>query len=155
MSSSVWIVLSDCLSIFGWAVVLRCILVPKASCNCRHDLKTKWGSQSETILMRTPCKLTILSRYSLASFSNKYSTFTSKNGANFVSLSVIIQIASWLFYVLGNPVTKSIVMCSHFHFGTSKDCSSLDNFWCFALTYWQVKQVVTNWAISIFKSSQQ
>ncbi|MFS7983403.1 hypothetical protein Hanom_Chr11g00974131 [Helianthus anomalus] len=67
-----------------------------------------------------------------------------------VNRSTITQMTSLPFLVLGNLVTKSIVMSSHFHTGISNCCSRPEGFWCSVLTCKQVKHLDTYSAISFF-----
>ncbi|MFS7922656.1 hypothetical protein Hanom_Chr03g00251601 [Helianthus anomalus] len=59
------------------------------------------------------------------------------------SSSAITQIVSLPFLVLGNLVTKSIVINSHFQIGISNCCNKPEGFWCSALTCEQVKHLET------------
>ncbi|MFS7957030.1 hypothetical protein Hanom_Chr07g00661581 [Helianthus anomalus] len=76
----------------------------------------------------TPCKDTTSSTYSWANFSMLKVSFIGRKWADLVNRSTITQIASFPFLVLGNLVTKSIVMSSHFHTGISNCCSRPEGF---------------------------
>jgi hypothetical protein len=53
-----------------------------------------------------------------------YFIFIGKNKADFVSRSTTTYMASFPFFPLGNPVTKSIEISSHFHSGIDNVCNS-------------------------------
>ena len=75
--------------------------------------------------------------------------------ASFVSLSMITHIKSWFCCDLGKPITKSIVIYSHFHSGIGSGCRSPEGFWCSTLTCWQVKHFDTYSSTSRFILSHQ
>jgi hypothetical protein len=62
--------------------------------------------------------------------------------AIFVSQSMITQMESYPFTVLGNPTIKSMLISSHFHVGIGKDCNRPVAFMCMALTRLQVPHSV-------------
>jgi hypothetical protein len=81
--------------------------------------------------------------YSSAYAINGYFTLTGRKWAIFVSRSMITQMESYPFAVLGNPTMKSILISSHFHVGIGKDCNGPAVFICMALTRLQVSYFAT------------
>ena len=67
-----------------------------------------------------------------------------------VNWSTIIQIALCLWNVIGNPITKSMVILSHFYSGIFNGWSNLDGLWCSAFTYWHIIHFATKKATSFF-----
>jgi hypothetical protein len=72
-----------------------------------------------------------------------YFTLTGRKWAIFVSRSMITQMESKPFAVLGNPTMKSILISSHFHVGIGKDCNGPTVFICMALTRLHVSHLAT------------
>jgi hypothetical protein len=72
-----------------------------------------------------------------------YFTLTGRKWAIFVSRSMITQMESKPFAVLGNPTMKSILISSRFHVGIGKDCNGPAVFMCTALTRLQVSHLAT------------
>ena len=150
MSSNIWITLSDCPSLYGWNAVLNAIFVPMALCKLFQNVDVNLGSLSDTIETSSPCNLTISLIYYWAYWSILYVDFTGRKWVDLVNLSTITHMKLYPFCVLGNPSTKSIVMCSHFHSGINKGFNNPDGLWCSILTCWQVRHSATNFAISLF-----
>ena len=148
ISSKVWMVISDYPSVWGWYVVLRFSLVPKAFCKFYQNRNTNRGSLSETILISIPCNLTISSIYSWTNFFMEYFIFIGKKWADLVNRSTSTQTASWPLCVRGKFETKFILMRFHFHSGISRGCNKFEDFLCSVLSCLQVRQVWTFWAIS-------
>ena len=148
MSSKVWMVLSDCPSVWGCNVVLKCNLVHKAPCKLSQKWDVNLGSLSETIDNGTPCNLTISETYKIASLSNGSVYCIERKCADLVSLSTITQIALCFWKVWGNPIIKSTVIFSHFYSRIIKVWNLLAGAWYSAFTYWQVKHLATNSATS-------
>ena len=123
-------VLSDWPSVCGWKAVLKCNLVPIASCSFGQNQEVKRGSLSDTMDTGAPCSLTISSTYNCAYLSREWVLLVAMKWADFVNLSTITQIASCPRCVLGSPVTKSIVILSHFYSGMDKGCSKPAGFLC-------------------------
>ena len=73
-----------------------------------------------------------------------------KKWVNLVNLSIITHTASYLAGVFGSPITKSIEILSHFYLGISKGYSAPNSFWWSIFTFWQIKHLFTNSAISDF-----
>lgn len=73
-----------------------------------------------------------------------------KKWEDLVNRSIITQMASYPQRVLGNLVMKSIMMCSHFHFGIGNGWSSPPGRWCSILIYWHTKYLKTKSVISLF-----
>ena len=63
--------------------------------------------------------------------------------ADLVSLSITTQIVSWFYCDRRKPTTKPMVMCSYFHSGIGSGCNNPYSFQYPALTYWQVRPLVT------------
>jgi len=84
--------------------------------------------RSDTILSGTPCCLTISLMYKLANCSEKKVPLMAKKCAALVSLSTVTQTLSCCLMVFGILIIKSMVMCSHFHIGIGKGCSSPPGF---------------------------
>jgi hypothetical protein len=72
-----------------------------------------------------------------------YFTLTGRKWAIFVSRSMITQMESKPFAVLGNPTIKSILMSSHFQVGIGRDYNGPATFRCMALTRLQVSHLAT------------
>jgi hypothetical protein len=81
-----------------------------------------------------PCRLTILSKYILAYRIVGYIVWTGMKCADLVRRSIITQIESNPFEVLGKPTMKSILISSHFQAGMGKGYNSLADFRCTAFT---------------------
>ena len=124
MSSRVWMVLSNWPLVYGWCVVLRSNLVPRDFCKLTQNWDVNWGSLSSIILVGTLCNFTITLMYNLVSFSREKSVLTSMKCANLVKRSTMTQMALFLLNIVSNLVTKSMVILSHFHSGTSNGCIS-------------------------------
>ena len=124
--------------------------VPMASCKLSQKLAVNRESQSDTIDTGTLYNLTICCKYRRLIFSTKYVMFYIMKCAISVNFSIVTHIASWFFWDWGYPTTKSIVMCSHFHFGTGNGCKSPLGLWCSALTYWQIRNLDTKSTTSLF-----
>lgn len=144
MCSSVWIVLSDCPSVCGWYDVLNLSFVPKACCSFSQSREVNRRSRSDMIDTGAPCSLTLSVTYSSASCSMLQVIFTGRNRALFANLSTITQMASQPLLDQGNPVTKSMVMCSHFRFNSPSGRR------CSALRCWQYRHFETYSATSFF-----
>jgi trehalose utilization protein len=86
-------------------------------------LETNCGPLSEIIVFGTPCRLSILSRYILASFTVEYFVFTGKKCANLVNQSIMTQIESKFLDVVGKLVIKSMPISSHFQDGMGNGCN--------------------------------
>lgn len=67
------------------------------------------------MVIGTPYSLTISLTYNLANLSIELVIFIGKKKVDLVSISMITQITSLLFFPLGNPDTNSMVISSHFH----------------------------------------
>jgi hypothetical protein len=72
-----------------------------------------------------------------------YFTLTGRKWAILVSRSMITQMESKPFAVLGNPTMKSILISSHFHVGIGKDCNGPTALRCMAMTRLQVSHLAT------------
>jgi hypothetical protein len=81
--------------------------------------------------------------YSSAYAITGYFTLTGRKWAIFVSRSMITQMESYPFVVLGNTTTKSMLISSHFHVVIGKDCNGPAVFICMALTRLQVSHLAT------------
>lgn len=81
----------------------------------------------DIIVIGTSCNLMICSIYRFADLSKEKPTLNGKKSAEFVKLSTITHIALLPLGVLGRYVTKAMVMCSHFHWETTRDCNSHAN----------------------------
>jgi hypothetical protein len=75
--------------------VVKCSLVPKASCTCYQNLPVKQPSLSETIVLGTPCNLTICLKKTSTSLRTGQVSLIGKKCVVFVSRSTITQMASW------------------------------------------------------------
>ena len=150
MSSKIWMVRSDCPPVYGWKVVLNFNEVPSVVWRLTQNREVNLGSLSLTIDTGTPWSLMISTTYNLAYLSVEYVTLTGRKCADLVNQSIITQIESKPRVHLGNPTTKSMVMCSHFYTEIGRLCNKPVGLWCSILTYWQVKHLATNSAISFF-----
>ena len=155
MSFKIWMVLSDWPSVWGWKAILNLNCVPNASWNDLQNLDVNYMPLSDIIEIGTPCIGTIRIRYNLAYWATVYVMQTGKKCAVLVNLSTITNIESNPLAVLGNLVTKSIVILSHFHSGMSKIWSVPAGFWCSVLTYRHVRHLTTKSTTSIFMPFHQ
>ena len=155
-----------CLPKFGWSfqidhqfesekAVLKCRVVPRAFCSLGQNRDVNQGSWSDIIDTVTTWSLTISLMYSLANLSKDKVLRTTKKCADLVSRSTITQMASWPIWVRGKSTTKSMVMCSYFHFGIGKGWMVSGGFWYSAFTYWHTRQVDTYSATSLFILNHQ
>ena len=90
-----------------------------------------------------PVQLTISLMYNLVSFARQKLVLTGMKCADLVKRSTMTQMALFLLNVVDNPVTKSMVILSHFHFGTSSGCIRPKGLWCSAFTCWQIMHLAT------------
>ena len=155
MSFKICMVLFDWPSVWGWKAVLNLNYIPNASWNDPQNLDVNCVPLFDTIETGTPCIGTILSRYSQAYWAAVYVMRTGKKCAVLVNLSTITHIESNSLVVLGNPVTKSIVILSLFHSGISKLWSVPTSLWCSTLTCWHVRHLTTKSATSFFMPFHQ
>ena len=150
MSSKIWIVRSDCPSVWGWNEVLNFRCVPKLSCRLCQYCNLNLESLSDTILAGTPCRRTTSCMYPSAKDSVDCPTLNGMKWADLVDRSTITQTALFPYGLRGKAVTKSMVILSHFHTGIGNGCKSPAGFWCSALTCWHIKHRDTYRAISRF-----
>src|SRR3954464_2549336 len=75
--------------------------------------------------------------------------------ADLVNLSTITHMASCFCLDRGSPDTKSIVIISHFHCGTSKGWSGPTGRRCKALTCWQGRHLEMNSATSFLAPGRE
>jgi hypothetical protein len=68
--------------------------------------------------------------------------------ADLGSRSIITQIESLPFCVIGSPILKSILISSHFHLCIDNDCNKLAGFMWIALTLQQLSLLATYTTIS-------
>ena len=141
---------SDYPSVWGWKAVLNFNFVPKAPYKLDQNRDANLGLQSDMIDAGIPCNLTTSLIYSSTNLFRLKLILMGIKCANFVSRSIITQTASFTCYIFSNFTTKSIVMCSHFHSGISKDYNNPVGCLCPALIYWQVKHFEINSAMSLF-----
>ena len=155
MSSNVWMVLSLCPSDCGWYAKLICSSVPKASWKLHQNWEVNLRSLSDIIETGTPCSLTISLINNSVSLDTDHLVLNGRKWEVFISRSTITQTPSNPACVLGKPTTKSIVMCSHFHWGIYNSWSNSDGLWYSALIYWHVKHWETKVATCFFISGHQ
>ena len=117
MSSRIWIVRSDCPSVWGWYEVLNFRWVPKFSWRLFQKCDRNLVSLSDTMLTGTPCRRTISFIYLSVRTSVDWPTLKGRKWAAFVGRSMITYIALLPLGLRGSAVTKSMVICSHFHSG--------------------------------------
>ena len=150
MSSKVWIFLSDCPCICEWKAMLKCNLVPNASCKFFQKCDVKRGSRSDTIDIGTPCNLTISEIYKDANLSKESICCIGKKCADLVSQSTITHTALCFWNIHGNSITKSIIILSYFHSSIFNDCDFSAGAWCSAFTCWHVKYLAMYSTTSFF-----
>lgn len=124
--------------------------VPKAFCKSLQKCEVKWGPLSETMLVGNLCNRTISSMYFQTISPTPSIFFMGIKCADLVSRSMNTQTASFLFRVVGRPVTKSIVMWFHLYSVMGRFCSKPLINWCSTLTSWQVGHFSTHLATSRF-----
>ena len=94
-----------------------------------QKLEISFAYQSEILVFGIPWSLKI----SLINISTMFIALKADlTGIKFVvllRLSTIAIMESFCFLVLGNPVIKSIVIVSHFHFGIGIGCNNIDGSW--------------------------
>src|ERR1043165_4422261 len=129
--------------------------VPRALCKDFQKLEANRGSRSEIIETGTPCRETTSLRYNRARRSRPSVSLIARKCADFVNRSTITQIMSQPLGDFGSLVTKSIVICSHFHSGISGCCRRPDGFWYSTLTLAQVRHLLTYEAMSAFMLGHQ
>ena len=100
---------------------------------------------------RTPCSLIMLSIYGWAKLSTNYFFFI----ANFWEPIYNYPNRIITSERSGQIVTKSMVICSHFHWGISILYINPDGLLFSAFTYWQIRHLVTNSATSFFMPCHQ
>ena len=127
-------VFSDYPSVWRWCAVLRSNIIPKVFYIFIQIQEVNEGSLSDIMLEGTPCSLTTFLIYNLVSLASEKSIWISMKRVILVSLSTITQMAFFLRNVIGSPVTKSMVILSHFHYGSSNYCNNLECLWYSALT---------------------
>lgn len=89
--------------------------IPKAFCILGHNLEVNRGSLSDTIKTSTQCNRITSFTYIQASFFTKYFIHIGRNKEDLINLSIIAHMTSFPFLFLGNPNTKFMEICSHFH----------------------------------------
>ena len=143
-------VFSDWPLVCGWCAVLRSNFVPKYFCKLTQNWDVNWGSLSDTILISTLCNFTTSLMYNLVSIARENSVLIGMKCADLVKWSTMTQMTLFLLNVVSNPFTKSMVILSHFYFGTSNGCIRLEGLWCLAFTCWHIMHLATKDAISFF-----
>lgn len=143
-------VFSDWSFVYGWLVVLKFNLIPKEFWRLSHSLEVNWWSLSDTIEIRIPYNLTTSFTYIMVSLSTGFVIFIGKNMICFVNLSTITYIVLFPVLLFGSPITKSIVMSSHFHSGIKRGCNPPTCFWCSIFTCWHTTHLATYPTISFF-----
>jgi hypothetical protein len=109
-----------------------------------------WRQTVDTMVLGTPCRLRIRSKYNFASVTVECFTFTGRKCANLVSRSIMTQIESNYLDVVGNPVIKSIPISSHFQDRIGNGCNIPADFRRTTFTLRQVSHLTTYLAILIF-----
>lgn len=94
---------------------------------------------SKVILTGTLYRRTISCIYLSTKTTVDCPTLKGKNYADFVKRSIITHTALFPLGLLGNAMTKPILICSQFHCGIGNGCSNPPSRWCSALTYWHTK----------------
>ena len=131
-----WIVLSVWPSVSGWNAVEKLIVVPRfLMISCQKWLM-KRGSLSQVILMGTPCKRTMLSRYSLATAALVVSLVRGNRCVCLLNLSTTTKIEVPCFEFGGRSVMKSIDTCYHGAEGTYRGYSRPYFLPCLGLIRW-------------------
>ena len=100
--------------------VLQYVHAICTSYNALQNLDVNRVSLLNTIDIGTPCRRTISDTYNFASCNKERFTRIARKCADFVNRSTITHTVSFFLLVLGNPVMKSMVTCSHFHTGISR-----------------------------------
>lgn len=109
--------------------MLKQNFVPNPSCNFGKNLEVQHDSLFKTMDIMVSYSHTILSTYNLTNFSNEKVCFMGIKHAVLVNLSTIIQIPLKPPAILENQNKKSIVICSHFHFGLGKGYNNSLTLW--------------------------
>ena len=100
-----------------------------------------------------PCSRTISLTYSWASLSTPQASQIGKKWTDLVSQSTITQMTFFFEAERGNPMTMSFDTESHFQVGISNGHKSPTGCQCSALTFWQIKPLLTYPVISFFMHS--
>lgn len=132
ISSRVWFIRSVWSSVCKWYALLKCN-VPIALFKVAQNLVTDMLSPSDTIDTGLP--IDVLSLWWIAFWAGACTFFLIFNGmkwADFLRWSLITQIVLLPFLVGGNLEMKSIMRCSHFHYGMSNGLNKPGGFWCFS-----------------------
>lgn len=95
----------------------------------------------------TTCKYTIFFMYNWESCTTIYVILIGGKYVDLVSLSTTTQTKSCF---CKNPITKTILMHSNFHFGITMFCASPHGFWCSTLTSCQFKHLTINFTSCFF-----
>ena len=82
--------------------------------------KVNRASRSNIVESGTPWRRIMLATYNSASHSTEKVTMIGMKWTDLVNRSTTTHIASYPSIVLGNPTTKSMVIWSHFHSGSSR-----------------------------------
>ena len=140
--SSVWIILSDCPSVWEWNAILNWRSVPSKSNNVRQNLPVNRGSWSDIITSGRPCSRKTLSTKIWAYSMAVTSFFHRARCTILVNLSTKTTMAVKPFD-FGKSVMRSVVTWADFLEGISRGFSNL----VFALLsdfiIWHVEQVFT------------
>ena len=155
MSSRIWIVLSNWSSVYGWCVVQRSNFVPGDFCKLIWNWDVNLGSLTDRILVGTLCNFTTSLMYTLVSFAREKSILIGMKCVDLVKRSTMTQMTSFLLNVVCNPVTKSMVIFSHFYSHTSNVCIRPEGIWCSAFTSWHIMHLATKVAVSSFMPFHQ
>jgi hypothetical protein len=151
ISSRVWMVLSNWLSVCGWYVVLKFNLWY----NLFQNFDMNRESRSDTMETRTSYGLIVSRVYISASLSIEFVILMGRKWVLFVSLSTMTHMTSCLLATLGRATTKSIAIWSYFHISTSRGWSCPAGLWCLAFTSWRKGHCATYLATLRFMSYQQ
>jgi hypothetical protein len=120
------------------------------NCNLLQNLDTNCAPRSDIIDLCTPCSFRMLLTYNLANLSPPYVVRTGMKCVTFVRRPTITYTESLPLGVLGSPLTKSMLMSSHFHSGMGSGWSNPLDFLCSILTRWHMSHYAMNFATSPF-----
>jgi len=121
MPSRIWIVCSDCPSVWGWYEVLNFRQVSRFSWRLSQECDQNLVSLSDMMLTWALCRRNIFLIYLFSRTSIDWSTLNGRKWADFVRQLMTTHTAL-LPLGLHRAVTKFIVMCSHFHSGIDNGC---------------------------------
>ena len=101
--------------------MLKLNFVPRYANRLFHKLEVNFVSQSDTIALHNPCNLNIYLMNILGISSTLLVDLIGIKCVVLDHLSTKTMMESCFLEVIDNPIIKSMVTISHFHFGIGKD----------------------------------